>query len=89
MIAGSVADEQGVALTAGLISAAAVLCLMVATAVGGRTQDAEAASRKAASRKAESIEARVAGLVAAGCDEGELRALVAEAVELGGRRSRR
>lgn len=35
MIAGSIADNNGVALTFGLVTAVAVLCLMVATAVGG------------------------------------------------------
>src|SRR3954470_1378347 len=33
MIAGSIADNNGAALTAGLVSAAASLCLLVATAV--------------------------------------------------------
>ena len=34
MIAGSVADNNGMALTFGLVTAVAVLCLMVAPAVG-------------------------------------------------------
>jgi hypothetical protein len=78
MIAASVGDEQGVALTAGLVSAAAVLCLIVATAVTGRGADPDAV--------AAGIEARIAALVAAGGSEAELRALVAEAVKLGRQR---
>lgn len=35
MIAGSVADNNGVALTFGLVTAVSILCLMVATAVAG------------------------------------------------------
>lgn len=37
MIAGSVADDNDVALAFGLLTAVAVACLMVATAVGGGT----------------------------------------------------
>jgi hypothetical protein len=67
MIAGSVADDNGLALTFGLSAAVAVLCLIVATAVAGEA-DAETAGAE--------VEAVVAELVADGADEDRVRALV-------------
>lgn len=77
MIAGSVADDNDVALAFGLLTAAAVACLMVATAVGGGTGGTldDAQARR--------VEGLVEDLVAGGADEARLRALVAEAVRLG------
>ena len=80
MIAGSIAEEQGLALTAGLVSAAAVMCLIVATAV---------APPREGLALTESIERQVSDLVAAGCDEHAVRRLVAEATELGRQRHQR
>jgi multisubunit Na+/H+ antiporter MnhB subunit len=77
MIGGSIAEEQGLALTAGLLSAAAVVCLIVATAVAP-PRDGPALT--------DSIEHQVSALVAAGCDEHAVRRLVAEAAELGRQR---
>ena len=77
MVAGSVADDNALALTFGLITAAAIACLMVATAVagGGESPPDEAQAAR--------VEARVAALVAEGADEAAVRALVGEAVRLG------
>ena len=72
MIVSSIADNNAVALTVGLLTAAAVLCLIVATAVSKTTE-----------APGEEVEARVASLVAAGADEGEVRGLVRAAVQLG------
>lgn len=77
MIVGSVSDDNDVALAFGLLTAAAVACLMVATAVGAPTDgvlDEEQARR---------VESLVGDLVADGADEGRVRALVAEAIRLG------
>ena len=75
MIAASVAGSNAVALTFGLITATAVLCLMVATAVGG----AAAAGPDPGAR----VEALVQRLVGEGADEARVRELVGEAVRLG------
>ena len=77
MVAGSIADNNGAAVTSGLIAAVAVLVLMAAT-VAARSNsnpvDEERASR---------IEERIAALVEAGASEDDVRALVADAVRLG------
>jgi multisubunit Na+/H+ antiporter MnhC subunit len=80
MIVTSIADSTSGALAFGLVTAAAVLCLMVATAVtgGGRVPlDAEAEAR------AQRVEDLVAALVRSGASEDDLRRLVGEAVKLG------
>jgi hypothetical protein len=77
MIGGSIADNNAVALTFGLVTAAAVACLIVATAVsppGATRFDENQAAR---------VEELVGGLVATGADEAAVRALVGEAVRLG------
>jgi hypothetical protein len=80
MIAGSVASNNAVALTFGLITAAAVLCLIVATAVTNPSvTNPTAVSTEA---RAERVEAMVGELVAAGADEAAVRALVREVVHL-------
>lgn len=78
MIAGSIADNNGVAITFGLVVAVAALVLMVATAINparppGAVDDAVARR----------VEAHVERLVAAGADEAAVRELVREAVTLG------
>jgi hypothetical protein len=83
MVVGSVADDNAVALVFGLVTAAAVACLIVATAVAGGggvggTPDEDLGRR---------VEELVAGLVAGGADEAEVRELVREAVQLGRQRS--
>ena len=81
-VAGSVADNNDVALTFGLITAAAVLCLMVATAVSppGTTAAGRAAFDE---RQAARVEHLVETLVADGAHEDAVRRLVGEAVRLG------
>ena len=75
MIAGSVTDNNAVALTFGLVTAAAVLCLIVATAVSPSTSVGE--------DQAARVEDLVGRLVAAGAPEDQVRSLVREAVRLG------
>lgn len=78
MIAASIADNNGAAVTAGMVGAIAMLCLITANAVTrgsnqGGAQDALAAE----------LEARVGDLVAAGTDEVALRSIVRKAVRMG------
>lgn len=78
MIVSSIRDATGAALTFGLVTAAAVLCSLVATAVTNTapaTDDADELGRR--------VEEHVEELVDAGIDEGFVRALVADAVRLG------
>ena len=85
MIGGSAANNSDLALTFGLITAAAVLCLMVATAVSAPTTTAHAASGDGAfdEGQAARVEHLVARLVADGARENAVRQLVGEAVRLG------
>ena len=75
MIAGSIADNNATAMTFGLATAVAVLCLIVVNAVVGGPGDPELTARD--------VEHRVERLVEQGADEGDLRALVRVAVKLG------
>ena len=75
MIVGSIADNNAVAMTFGLATAVAVLCLIVVNAVMGGPGDPDLTARD--------VEYRVERLVEHGADEGELRALVRAAVKLG------
>jgi hypothetical protein len=78
MIAGSIADNNAVAMTFGLVTAAAALCLIVTTAVvSGGSAPAVAGEQSAR------VEQLVDDLVATGADEGAVRRLVREAVRLG------
>ena len=80
MIVSSIADNNGAALTAGLVTAVAVLCLIVATAVtGGGRVGADAHLELLAA----DVEDRVAEVVAQGADEQAARRLAAAAVKLG------
>lgn len=85
MIVGSVADNNDVALTFGLITAAAVLCLMVATAVTPPSASSRSTTAAPAFDEAQAarVERLVDGLVAGGADESDIRRLVGEAVRLG------
>ena len=78
MIAGSVADNNGVAITFGLVVAAAALALMVATAINP-ARPLDSFDETIAAR----VEAHIQDLVVTGTDESALRALVREAVALG------
>lgn len=80
MVVGSIADNNAVALTFGLIAAAGALCLIVATAVTADTRGTDDAA-------AQEVELLVGRLVASGADEGAVRDLVGAAVRMGrGRR---
>ena len=81
MIGGSIADNNGIAVTFGLVTAVAALCLMVTTAVGG--PGAFERTPRFDERTAGDLEARIAALVAEGCDEAEVRDLVRTAVRMG------
>jgi multisubunit Na+/H+ antiporter MnhB subunit len=76
MIAFSIADNNGGALTAGLVTAAASVCLMVATAVAPKSADVDEA-------RAEDLEERIRVVVEQGADEADVRALVRAAVTFG------
>jgi hypothetical protein len=80
MIVSSIADNTGAAMTFGLVTAVAVLCLMVATAVtgGGRV-----GAESHLALLADQVEERVAVLVDGGADESSVRDLVRAAVKLG------
>ena len=84
MIVASVNDSTGAALTFGLLTTAAVVCLVVATAV---TRPAGAIGPPAGAvvdeARAAAVEDLVGRLVAGGADERDVRALVREAVRLG------
>ena len=77
MIVSSIADNTGAALTAGLVTAVAVLCLIVTTAVTG------AHGVGITDLLATDVEDRVESLVADGADEQQVRDLVAASVKLG------
>jgi hypothetical protein len=78
LIVTSILDEQGAAVTIGLLTAAAAVCLIVATAVGQH-----APPRPLDEEQAAVVESLVHGLMADGADEAALRSLVREAVRLG------
>jgi hypothetical protein len=85
MIVGSVGDDNGLALTFGLVTAAAVACLMVATAVSTTGSAAPTASTERPFDEAQAarVEELIGRLVAQGAAEDEVRDLVREAVVLG------
>lgn len=88
MIVSSILDNTGAALTAGLVTAVAVLCLIVATAVTRADPAYEASSAaQAAEALAAEVEEGVASLVEAGADESRVREVVGAAVRLGRARS--
>jgi hypothetical protein len=78
LIVTSILDRQGAAVTIGLLTASAVLCLIVATAVGQNPTP-----RPFDEDQAALVEAMVADLLSDGADEAALRSLVREAVRLG------
>jgi hypothetical protein len=81
MIATSIADSPGGALTFGLLTAVAAFGIIIVTAVtnGGAARSAD--------EMGEAIEDRVQALVEAGADEQAVRSLVRDAVQLGSSRS--
>ncbi|HVE46161.1 MAG TPA: hypothetical protein VNA57_05395 [Acidimicrobiales bacterium] len=87
MIASSIAASTGAALTFGLVTAVAVLCAMVATAVtsgvaarGGNGGDRALVVDEAQAAKVEQLIRRIVGQ---GAPEDQVRDLVSEAVRLG------
>ena len=83
MIAGSIADNNGVAITFGLITAAAVLCLITTSAV------APSVRRQPISEgDAEALEGEIQALIANGADETATRHLVRTALDIGRSRTR-
>ena len=79
MVVASILDNNGAAITAGLITAVAAICLMLMTALVNQPHDEAAFDN----RTAEEIEGRIAQIVESGADEDDVRALVREAVRLG------
>ena len=78
MIVASVLDAEGAALTFGLVTAGAVTCLIVATAVAATS----ARQGVVDEQRAERVEQLVQDLVASGADEVAVRQLVQEASRL-------
>lgn len=73
MIVASIAERTGAAITAGLVTAVAVVCMVLVTAVAGP----EAFGRPVIDEEAAAdVERRIADLVAGGADEAEVRSLV-------------
>ena len=83
MIAGSIADNNGTAITFGLVTAVAVIGLILVTSVAG--PDAFRRQRPPVSFDEEQgadVEARVQHLVERGADEAEVRELVRSVLEV-------
>jgi hypothetical protein len=84
MIVGSIADNNGTAITFGLVTAIAVLGLILVTAAAGpdafRRAPAEA---PVDDEQAAALEAQMQALIDAGADERQVRELVRAAVRLG------
>lgn len=78
MIVGSIADNNGIAITFGLFTAVAAVCLMLVTSVSASTT-----SVRFDESQAEHMEVRIQELVASGADEDAVRDLVRDAVLLG------
>jgi len=87
MIIGSIADNNGTAITFGLVAAAASVGLILVTAVAGPSGFTTGASPAPVTDEelALDVERRIEELVAAGADESSLRDLVRSAVRLGRR----
>ena len=78
MIVGSIADNNGTAITFGLITAVAAVCLILVTSVS-----ATPAPVHFDEEQAQEMEARIQVLVDGGADEQAVRDLVRDAVVLG------
>lgn len=86
MIAGSIADNNGVAITFGLTTAAAALALVLVTQVSPPGSLAKPGTPPPViidEQMAADLEARIERLVAGGADETDVRKLVGRAIELG------
>jgi hypothetical protein len=88
MIVGSIRDNNGMAMTFGLITAVAALALVLVTSVsppGALAKRGTAAPNEVDERLAADLEERITALVADGADEESVRKLVGRAVDLGRR----
>ena len=85
MIVGSIADNNGVAVTFGLVTAIAATALILITSVV--PPDGFAPPVHFDEQSAARLEEQITGLVEAGADEDEVRQLVRDAVRLGRSRS--
>ncbi len=84
MIFGSVKDNNGIAITFGLVTAVSVLFLIVLTSVLGPAAFRPGASGALVDEAAAAdLEDRIQALVAAGADEDAVRRLVSRALEVG------
>lgn len=86
MIGGSIADNNGIAISFGLIAAVAALVIIVVAAINPTAKAGRSAPTTATAvdeAEAEALEVKVQELVAAGADEVALRDLVRRAVRLG------
>jgi hypothetical protein len=84
MIVTSILGHNGAAVACGLVTAAAVLGSMVATAVANGTTPSAAPGPAAVDpRQAARVDDLVRGLVDGGADEDEVRQLVRQAIRLG------
>jgi len=91
MIVTSIGGHNGAAITFGLITAVAIVCSMVATAVAAETAHRLTGGgglggtdqTLPVDRLAEIVENKVQTMVSAGVEEDALRALVGESVRLG------
>ena len=84
MVGGSIADNNGIAVTFGLISAVAALGLILVTSVtSGPDRPSFDAPAVFDEDAAAAMEARIESLVATGADEATIRDLIRDAVRLG------
>ncbi|MCP5026157.1 MAG: MFS transporter [Actinomycetia bacterium] len=83
MIVGSIADRTGVAISFGIMTALAVLGLILVTSVAG--PEAFGGSRAIPEREAAAVDIAIDELVAAGADEEQVRELVRRSLVLGRR----
>ena len=90
MIVGSIKDNNGFAISFGIVTAVAALCLILVTSVAPadalRKRSKDAADAGAATMDtatAADLEDRIAALVDAGADEIEVRQLVRRALQAG------
>ncbi|MGH9101782.1 MAG: hypothetical protein ACRDYD_02185 [Acidimicrobiales bacterium] len=82
MIVSAVARALPAVLASGLVTSAAILCLLVAVAVSEGMEPSEVVLARAEQEGA-AVESMVSSMTLGGADEGALRALVAAAVRLG------
>jgi hypothetical protein len=80
MIVTSIADNDGAAVTFGLVCAAAAVCLIAITSVSAADTDGSVGFDE---QTAADLETRIGRLVEAGADDAEVRDLVRLAVRLG------